>query len=139
MKKEIYSIPGKMVGHHHPDINCIVDSWTSLFVTLDEWKSTVYDIGITDYAPRNGVTSWIIDTSKASGVFKPEIQEFRTNVARPKLEENGVTRLFVVLPASAIGKLSARKTAKLYDAKGILKAYDVMSIEEAFDIIKEDK
>ena len=134
--KELYRIPGKVVGHYHPDIHTIIDSWESLMVSLDEWRSNIYDIGIVDYAPKHGVKAWIIDTSKSQGVFKPEIQEFREKVARPKLAQVGVKHLFVVLPASAIGKLSAKKTAKLYGGQEGMQSHHVASVEEAVSILK---
>lgn len=138
-RKEIYSIPGKMIGHHLPEIDTIIDTWTSsLFVSLEDWKSTVFEIGITDYAPKNGVKNWIIDTSQARSVFPPAVQEFRESTAKPELEKNGVKRLFVVLPASGIGKFSAAKTAELYDGDQGLHGYDVTSIEQALEIIKKD-
>lgn len=138
-KQEIYSIPGKMIGHYHPEINTIVDTWTSsLFVSLEDWKATVFDIGITDFAPKNGVRNWIIDTSQARSVFPPAIQEFRENTAKAELEKNGVRRLFVVLPSKGIGKFSAAKTAELYDGDRGLHGYDVENIEQAFDIILKD-
>lgn len=136
MAKELYHIPGKVIGRHHPEINTIIDTWESLSVSLDDWKASVYEIGIVDYAPKHGVTGWIIDTSNSQGVFKPEIQEFREKVARPKLAENGVKFLFVVLPQSAISKLSARKTARLYQGQGALEAHPVASIEEAVELMK---
>ncbi len=138
-KIEIYSIPGKMVGHHYPEINTIVDTWTSsLFVSLEDWKATVFDIGITDYAPKNDVKNWIIDTRQARSVFPPAVQEFRKNIAKPELEKNGVKRLFVVLPSSGIGKFSAAKTAELYDGDEGLNGYDVETLEQAINIIKKD-
>ncbi len=136
MVKELYNIPGKVVGHHHPEINTIIDTWESLSITLDDWKASVYNIGIVDYAPKHDVIGWIIDTSNSTGVFKPEVQEFRERIARPKLVENGVKFLFVVLPQSAISKLSARKTARLYQGKGILEAHPVASIEEAVEMMR---
>lgn len=116
MKKELYRVPGKVVGHHHPELNAIIDTWESLLISLDDWKATIFEIGIMDYAPKHIVTVWVIDTSNGQGVFKPDVQEFREKVARPKLAENGIKFLFVVLSNTAIGRLSARKTAKLYDA-----------------------
>ena len=115
-KSEIYRIPGKLIGEHLPEIQTILDSWnSSLFVSLEDWKSTVFDIGIMDYAPKHDVRNWIIDTSEARSVFPPKIQEFRQNVAKKALEENGVRRLIVVHPPSGIGKFSAAKTAQLYE------------------------
>ena len=137
MKKELYNVPGKVVGHHHPDINAIIDTWTSMFISLEDWKSTIYDIGILDYAPRNGVTTWIIDTSDARSVFPPEVQDFRNSTARLKLEENGIRYLFVVLPQEGIGKFSAGKTADIYNDKGGMRTFEVGSIQEALSILKE--
>ncbi|MEM9326909.1 MAG: hypothetical protein AAGA85_14680 [Bacteroidota bacterium] len=140
MRRELYKIPGKVVGHHDPDLNVIIDTWTSLFVTLQQWQSTVYQIGIVDYAPKNGVTAWVIDTSHARSVFPPEVQEFRRTVAKPKLEQNGVKYLFVVTPPSGIGKFSAGKTAELYDDdKDGLKSYEVTSVEEALEMLRREK
>jgi hypothetical protein len=136
MVKELYKVPGKVVGNYHPDIHTIIDTWESLAITLEEWKASVYDVGIVDFAPKHGVIGWIIDTSQSQGVFKPEVQEFREKVARPKLAENGVRFLFVVLPQSAISKLSARKTARLYKGQGALEAHPVASVNEAVEMMK---
>lgn len=136
MVKELYNVPGKVVGRYHPDINTIIDTWESLSITLDDWKASVFELGIVDFAPEHGVTGWIIDTSNSRGVFKPEVQAFREKVARTKLAKNGVKYLFVVLPQSAISKLSARKTAKLYQGNGVLEAHPVASVEEAVGIME---
>ena len=136
MKKELYRVEGKVVGHHHPEINTIIDTWDSLLISLEEWKATIFDIGIVDYAPKNGVIAWIIDTSKSEGVFTPEVQKFREEVARQTLADNGVRHLFVVHSESALGKLAARRTSGLY--KGTqMKAHNVASIDEALAILRE--
>ena len=138
MKKEIYSIPGKVVGHHDPVLKAIIDTWTSLFITLEQWKSTVYDIGITDYAPKNGVVAWIIDTSKARSSFPPDVQEFREKVAKAKLEDNGVKYLFVVVPEKGFGRLSAGRTADLYnDIQGGLQSFEVQTLDEAKAMLRK--
>ena len=126
------------IGHYHAEIHTIIDTRGSLLISLDDWQSTIYDIGIVDFAPKNGVKAWIIDTSKSQGVFKPEVQEFREQVARPKLAENGVKHLFVVLPATALGKLSAKKTARLYGGQSTMKSHHVASVAEAIDILKTE-
>lgn len=136
-KKKIYQIPGKLEGHHHPDLNAIVDTWSSsLFISLEDWKATVFEVGIKDYAPKHGVKNWIIDTRQARSVFPPDIQAFRQNVAKKELEKNGVERLIVVLPSYGFGKFSAAKTAELYDGDQGLHGYEVKSLEEAFDLIR---
>lgn len=137
MKKELYKIPGKVVGHHDPSINAIIDTWQSLFISLEEYKSTIYEIGIVDYAPKNGVTTWIIDTGHGRSVFRPEVQEFREEIARPKLEEVGIKYLFVVLPEKGIGKFSAGKTANIYGGQEKMKTFEVSSMAEVRSILME--
>lgn len=137
--KELYKVPGKVVGHHHPDINAIVDTWDSMAISLEEWKSTIFEIGIMDYAPKHGVTTWVIDTRHSSGIFYPEVQEFREKVAAQKLVENGVRFLFVIQSRSVLGKSSGRKTTELYSKQNNLISFQVASIEEALDIVKEEE
>lgn len=137
MKKELYKIPNMMVGHYHPEINAIIDTWESLHASLEEWKATVFEIGIVDFAPKNGVRTWIIDTSKASGVFGQDVQEFRQNVAGPKLEQNGVKYMFVVTSQEALGALSSGRTARIYKSGSKMQSFQVKSIQEAMDILKE--
>ena len=134
MKRLIYEIPGKVTGHYYPESNTIIDSWTELNASFDDWKKTIYDIGILDFAPKNGVTTWITDTSKASGVFNNEIQDFREGVSAAAMARSGIKLFFTVMSASAIATLSARKTSKAYSGHGSMDSIAVSSIEEAFEI-----
>jgi len=136
---EVYSIPGKLVGHHLLDSNTIVDSWTSLDVTFEEWKSTIYEMGILKYVPKHKVTSWITDTSNSSGLFKPEIQDFRKATSAEAMAQAGIKMYFTVLPQSALGKLSVRRTSSAYSGHGEMQSISVASMLEAFDIIKKEQ
>lgn len=134
-REEIYSIPEKMVGHYYPEISAIVDTWeASLFVSSEDWKSTVFDIGVSEIVPKFKVKHWIINTSKARSVFPPAIQDYAENKAKPALEKHGLTHLIVVLPETGIGRFSAGKTADIYDA-GKLNAYQVENLDEALALI----
>ncbi len=136
-KEEIYSIPGKMTGHYYHQIDTIIDTWTSsLFVALEDWKATVYDIGIAEFAPNKRVKNWIIDTSQARSVFPPAVQEFSEKEAKPKLEEMGLQRLIVILPATGIGKFSASKIAEIYDGEAGMKSYELENMDQAMELIK---
>jgi hypothetical protein len=138
MKVELYNVPGFVVGHYHPDINTIIDTWDSMSISLEDWQSTIYEMGILDFAPKNGVTAWITDTSTASGVFKPELQEFRASISAPQMAKGGIKCFFTVLPNSAIAKLSVRQTSKVYTGHGEMKSFTVDSMEEALKIREEE-
>ena len=136
MKQEIYQIPGKMSGSHDIQINAIIDSWQNLLVSLDEFKKTVYDQGIS-YAKQNKVETWIVDTSDALGTFKPDIQEFIESTVAPKCTEIGIKYFFVVLPKSAISKLSARKIAKINANQEGMQTIEVGSVNEALSLLQK--
>ncbi len=138
MKREIYSIPGKLVTHYHSDTRTIIDTWTDMSVSLEEWKSTIYDIGIMNFAAQNGAKAWITDTSNAKGVFNRDIQEFRAKTSAAAMEKSGIKCFFTVLPQSAISKLAAYQTSKNYAGHGSMTSHTVNSLDEAFAIRKQE-
>lgn len=138
MEIELYNVPGKVVGKYHLDINTIIDSWSSLNISFEDWKSNIYEIGILDFAAKNEVTAWVTDTSNSEGVFRREIQEFRENVSAEAMAKSGVMYFFTVLQSSAIAKLSGRRVSKAYSGQGQMKSLAVESLEEAFELIKKE-
>jgi hypothetical protein len=50
----------------------MVDTWTTYNVSLEEFKDAVLVKGV-NYARANGGVAWIVDSSKAQGVFTQEI------------------------------------------------------------------
>lgn len=136
MKQEIYSIPGKMMGHHDLQINAIIDTWQNLLVSLEDFKKTVFDQGM-PYAIENKLNTWVVDTSEAIGTFKPEIQAYIESTVAPKCAEIGIKYFFVVLPKSAISKLSARKIAKINANQEGMQTIEVGSVDEVMSLLKE--
>ncbi len=137
MKREIYSIPGRMVGHYDPEINGIIDTWSSLLVTLDQFRENIFDIGVLDFAPRHGVNTWIVDNSTAEGVYRKDVQSFIQTTVAPKCAEIGIRYFFVVLPQGAIAKLSARNVAKINANQEGMQTLEVASVQEAIDLLQE--
>ncbi|MCV9385764.1 hypothetical protein [Reichenbachiella ulvae] len=137
-KKEIYSIAGKLKGHHDSDINGMIDTWENLLVSLDQFKTNIHDIGL-EYAEKNHLTTWIVDTSNSTGVFKKEIQGFIESVVAPKCAEIGIKYFFVVLPQSAIAKLSTKNVAKINSGQEGMQTFEVASVDEALSMLQEVK
>ncbi|NQZ75989.1 MAG: hypothetical protein HRT61_07740 [Ekhidna sp.] len=134
MKTLIYEIPGKMQGHYDTDKKTIIDTWSILNASFEEWKSTIYDVGIMDFVAKNGATTWITDTSNATGVFDKKIQQFREDVSAEAMAKSGIKMFFTVMSGSAIATLSARKTSKAYAGHGNMQSISVGSLEEAFEM-----
>ena len=136
MQTEIYQVAGFMQGLHDPRHQAILDTWSSLLITQEQFKKSIYDIGV-KFAQTNGVKYWIVDTSKAVGVFKKEVQAFIDSTVAPKFAEIGIVYFFIVLPQSAIAKLSAKHIAKINDEQKGMQTVQVRSVEEALGIIRE--
>lgn len=134
MKQEIYQLPGFVTGVYHSDINGIIDTWESMMVSLEDFKSSVYDIGM-DFAQKNGVTTWIVDNSNSQGVYKKEVQTFIESTVAPTCARIGIRFFFVVLPQSALGKLSAKKVAKINGEQTSMQTIEVHSLQEALDLL----
>ena len=134
MKEKIYEIEGKFASYYYPETKTIVDIWEDLSASFEDWKSTIYDVGIMKFAPQKGATTWITDTSNAKGVFDKRIQEFREEVSAAAMAKSGIKLFFTVTSSSAIATLSARKTSKAYSGHGDMKSITVSSVEEAFEV-----
>lgn len=136
MQQEIYRLPGFLTGVYHRDINAIIDTWESLKVSLEDFKSVVYNIGI-DFAQKNDVTTWIVDNSNSHGVYKKEVQVFVESTLAPACARIGIRFFFVVLPQSDLGKLSAKKVAKINEEQTIMQTIEVDNLQEALDLLRK--
>ena len=105
-------------------------------ISKEQFQSTIYDIGV-PFAVKNQVRYWIVDTSQASGVFKKDVQAFIDMTVAPKFAEIGIVYFFIVLPESAIAKLSAKSIAKINDGQEGMQTVQVRSVAEALQLIKE--
>jgi len=124
-----------MTGSFDSDLNAMIDNWSSLMVSLEDFKSTIYDIGV-PFAESNKVTTWIVDTSKSEGVFKKDVQAFIESTVAPKCSEIGIKYFFVLLPQSAIAKLSAKNVARINSNQKEMQTFQVGSMDEALEMLK---
>jgi hypothetical protein len=136
MRKVIYEIPKKMIGYHDLEINSMIDIWTNLIATVDQFKSTIHDIGI-PYAKENNIKTWIVDTGTSQGVFKSEEKEYIDNVIAPKCEDIGIEYFFVILGTNALTNLSVKKVVQINAAQKGMQTLMVESMNEILQIQKE--
>jgi hypothetical protein len=110
---KIHNIPGKLDVYWRSDVKAIVDSWTSYFVSLDEFKDAVVLKGL-NHARQHGGIAWIVDSSKANGVFSREIQDFIGSDVFPAFSQIGI-KYFMTINSSA--SALTKMTVKTYSAK----------------------
>jgi hypothetical protein len=132
----IQEIEEKMVSTWEEDVKAILDTWTTYNVTLQEFKEAVLIKGI-NFAKVNGAVAWIVDSSKAKGVFSQEIQEFIGSDIFPAFVKNGV-KFFITIKPDVAGLTSL--TVSTYAAKAGpcgLQLVDLKSVSDAKMWLKE--
>ena len=135
MSEKVYEIPGKLSVAWDPDVKAIIDTWSSYYVTLEEFKNAVLVKGV-DYAKSRGVKAWIVDSSQAKGAFSQEIQDFIGSTVFPKFAEIGV-KYFITITSqvSAVTKMTVASYASKTGPNG-LKLVEVDSAENAVAWLK---
>lgn len=135
MRKEIYAVAGKMKGEHDSQIPAMIDTWESLLISVEDFKSTIVEIGV-PYAKASGITTWIVDTSQAANVFKMEVQRYIEETVAPSFAAIGIKYFILILPNSAMGKLSAKKVAQTNGKQDGMQTIEVFSWEDALKAAK---
>ena len=138
MKKVIYQVPDRVIGEYDAQNSTMIDTWSSLMISVDDFRGSIYEIGV-PFAVTNKITSWIVDTSTAEGLFKKDVQEFIDQTVAPRFAEIGIRYFFIVLPQSAIAKLSAKHVAKINDNQDGMQTIQVASVQEAIELIKKNR
>ena len=108
----IHSIPGKLVVTWNDSVRAIVDTWTDYDVSLEEFKASVLEKGLS-YAKTHNGQAWIVDSSGAEGNFTKDCQDFIASDIFPALAKNGIKYFITVKSKSALTNL----TIKSYQAK----------------------
>lgn len=131
----IHSIPGKLVVTWHPQARAIIDTWENYTVTLDEFKGAVLGAGLT-FAKLNKAIAWIVDSSKAKGVFSQEIQQCIGSTVFPAFTKNGIKYFITILPQSALTKLTVKNFQQQTGPNG-LELVETGSVEDAVAFLRD--
>lgn len=130
----IHSIPGKMSATWRADVKAVVDTWQSYTCSLADFRTAVLDKGLA-HAKRSGGVAWIVDSSKAKGVFTQEIQSFIGSDVFPAFARAGIKHFITILPESAITRLTVKRFQQQTGPHG-LQLVEVASLEDAVSFLK---
>lgn len=132
----IHQISGKLTVQFEPSLKVVVDTWTSYFVTLDEFKDAVLVKGLGFAHPR-GVQAWVVDSSRAKGAFSPECQAFIGSDIFPAFAKHGVKYFITINAESAVTKMTVREYQSKAGPHG-LKLVEVKGVADAFEWLRHE-
>ena len=133
---EIYKIPGKLVGNWNFEVHAMVDTWNDHNVTKDEFEQCILE-GCR-HAKKNAGIAWIVDTSRAKGVFSQEIQDLIESHVFPTFQKIGV-KYFITIK-SRVDALT-KMTVSNYSAKAGpngLQLLEVNMVEDGIRWLEEN-
>jgi hypothetical protein len=128
---KIYSIPGKIDVEWNENVKAIIDTWTTYFLTLEEFKEAVLVKGI-NHAKANGGVAWIIDSSRAKGVLSEEIQKFIDTDIFPAFSRIGL-KYFITITSTA--SALTQSTINTYSAKAGPYGIELVELNSVNDAI----
>ncbi len=108
MRTKVFEIPNKLVVEYDSAARAIIDTWSTYFVSLEEFKEAILIRGI-NHAKANNVHAWIVDSHKAKGVFSPEIQKFIASEVFPAFAKIGIKYFMTITSEDAVTRLSVNK------------------------------
>jgi len=94
---KIYEIPGTLIVEWDDEVKTTFDTWSSYSITVPEFREAILNKGLSN-ARAHGGRAWVMDATKAKGVFTPEIQKLiELRFSKPSRQ-----------PASSISSPSSR-------------------------------
>ena len=133
---EITAIPGKMTQTWNADAKAVIDTWTNYGVPLEDFRKAVLGKGLT-HAKLNGARAWIVDSSKATGTFSQEIQDFIGTDVFKAFAGAGIKYFITINSTSALTRMTVKNYSAKVGPSGI-KLVDVPDLSTALDWLKNN-
>lgn len=108
MRTKVYEIPNKLLVEWEPSVRAIIDTWTTYFITLDEFREAVLVRGV-NQAKANGGQAWIVDSHKAKGGFSQEIQDYIKSDVFPTFAKIGIKYFMAINAEDAVARLTVNQ------------------------------
>jgi len=132
---QIHEIPGKLTVEWNDEVKAVVDTWTTYFVSVEDFRNAVLVKGLS-YAKTHQAKAWIVDSSQAKGVFSAEVQECIGKEVFPAFARNNIKFFLTVTSQSASTKLSISSYTSKLGPNGI-QLIEATSAKDAIEWLKK--
>lgn len=135
--KNFFEIPNKLELSCNDDVSAIITTWSSYTISNDDFKKAILEEGL-QYAKQNNCKAWIVDSSKAKGLFKKEQLEFIDNEVFPKLSECGIKHFISIKPTDSLfTELTVKRYTSMSSSHN-LQLVEADNINQAVNWLKEN-
>ena len=107
----VNKVEGKLEVVWHESVKAVVDTWTSYSISLEDFKVAILGKAV-PYAREHGGKAWIVDSTKAKGVFSQEIQDFIVSDIFPNFVKAGIKYFMTTSSDEAVTRLTVSQYKK---------------------------
>ena len=116
---EIFEIPKKLKITWNSEVKAIIITWTSYIISDEDFKTAILIKGL-NYAKANYAKAWIVDASKATGLFKQSQIDIIDNEIFPVFAKNDIKYFITIKPETSIfTELTVKKFSALTGPHGL--------------------
>lgn len=134
--EQVHSIAGKLDVKWVPEVRAILDTWTSYFIPLADFKEAVAVKGLS-FAKAHKARAWIVDSSTAKGAFSADIQAYIGTELFPAFAKAGIKCFITITSESAVTKMTVANYSAKAGPSG-LKLVEATSATEAIEWLKKN-
>ena len=135
--KNFFEIPDKLELSCNEDVNAVITTWTSYTISNDDFKKAILNEGLY-HAKQNKCKAWIVDSSKATGLFKKDQLDFIDKEVFPELSKNGIEYFFSIKPEDSLfTELTVKRFTSMTSSHN-MKLIEVNNVDEAINWLKDN-
>jgi hypothetical protein len=134
---KVHAIPDTLLVEWNDEAKTMVDTWSTYSITVPQFREAIMNKGIA-YAKAHGGRAWVMDATKAKGVFAPDIQKLIETEVFKAFAAIGIKYFITIKSASAITNLSIGRYTAYLGPCGI-QMVDVPDVNKAIAWMNEHK
>ena len=132
---KIYEIPGTLIVEWDDEVKTTFDTWSSYSITVPEFREAILNKGLSN-ARAHGGRAWVMDATKAKGVFTPEIQKLIETEVFKAFAAIGIKYFITIKSASTVTNMSINSFSAHIGPSGI-QMVEVPNQEKAIAWLRE--
>jgi hypothetical protein len=131
----VHEIPGTLVVEWNDAAKTMIDTWSSYSITLPQFREAIVSKGIA-YARAHGGRAWVMDATRAKGVFPQDVQKLIETEVFKGFAAIGVKYFITIKSASAVTNMSINRYTAHLGPCGI-QMVDVPDVNRAIVWLRE--
>jgi hypothetical protein len=135
---KLYEIPGTLLVEWNSEVNAIVDTWSSYFITAAKFREAVMGAGLS-YARSYRCRAWVMDASGVkAGAYPQEVQDLIAKEVFKAFAVVGIKYFLTIKSPSVVANMAINRANVNLAPVGI-KLVDVPTLAAAIEWLRANQ